>query len=151
MKRTNRIFAILLLGLLFLGGCASIPNLFNGPLTVRLIGEEDMNGGNAARVYVYELSGETNFRNTTLSTFWSSNEEALSNELIATPQQRLLYPNETQTLEFEVSEETRYIGIAADLRNPDREQWRSVHSVEEVEGEEIVVRVGVDRVQVDVR
>ena len=110
-----------------------------------------MNGGNAARVYVYELSGETNFRNTTLSTFWSSNEEALGNELVGAPHQRLLYPNETQTLEFEVGEETRYIGIAADLRNPDREQWRSVHSVEEVEGEEIVVRVGVDRVQVDVQ
>ena len=125
--------------------------ILNGPLTVRMIGEEDMNGGNAARVYVYELSGETNFRNTTLSTFWSSNEEALGGELIGAPRQQLLYPNETQTLEFEVGEETRYIGIAADLRSPDREQWRSVHAVEEVEGEEIVVRVGADRVQVDVQ
>lgn len=149
-KFVRFVLAALLVGLL-VGGCGSTLNIFSGPLTVRLTGTDDMNGGNAARVYVYELSGDTNFRNTTRSTFWSGQEEALGNELVRPPRQQLLYPGEMQTLEFEVAEGTRYIGVAVDLRNPDRERWRSVHSVEDVEGEEVVVEVGADRLEVNVR
>lgn len=142
---------ILLVGGLFLGGCASALNIFSGPLTVRIVAADDMNDGNAARVYVYELSGDTNFRNATLSTFWGGQEEALGNELVGVPRQEQLWPGETQTLEFEVAEDTQYIGIAANLRSPDGERWRSVHPVEDVKGEEIVVRVGAGRVDVDVQ
>jgi len=120
-------------------------------LTVRIVGADDMNGGNAARVYVYELAGDTNFRNTTLSTFWSGQEEALGNEIVGAPRQQELWPGETQTLEFEVAEDTQYIGVAANLRSPDGERWRSIHAVEEVKGEEIVVRVGAGRVDVNVQ
>ena len=149
-KLLRPLLLALLIGL-FASGCGSTLNIFSGPLTVRIVGTDDMNGGNAARVYVYELSGDTNFRNTTLSTFWSGQEEALGNELVRPPRQQLLYPGETQTLEFEVAEGTQYIGVAADLRNPDRERWRSVHPVEDVEGEEIVVEVGANRIDVNVQ
>jgi len=144
------LFAAFLVALL-MSGCGSTLNIFSGPLTVRLVGADDMNGGNAARVYVYELSGDTNFRNTALSTFWSDPEEALGNELVRPARQQLLYPGETQTLEFEVAEGTQYIGITADLRNPERERWRSVHPVEDVKGEEIVVQVGANHVVVNVQ
>jgi type VI secretion system VasD/TssJ family lipoprotein len=152
MERMNQTLAFLLAGLLLLGGCSATRDMFSSPpTTVHVIGDVDMNEGNAARVYIYELSGDTNFRTTTLSTFWSDDEEALGDELIGVLRQWLLYPNQRETLEFEVSEKTRYIGIAANLRNPDRERWRSVHSVEEVKGEEIVVRIVEDRVEVEVQ
>ncbi|NBB85900.1 MAG: type VI secretion system lipoprotein TssJ [Bacteroidetes bacterium] len=141
----------LVVGSCFVSGCAPTLSIFSGPLTVRIVGADDMNGGNAARVYVYELAGDTNFRNTTLSTFWSGQEEALGNELVGTPRQQELWPGETQTLEFEVAEDTQYIGVAANLRSPDGERWRSIHAVEDVKGEEIVVRVGAGRVDVNVQ
>lgn len=141
---------VLVCALLLVSGCSSALNIFSGPLTVRLQGQEDMNGGNAARVHIFELAGETNFRTATVSKFWRDTKGTLGGELI-NAREELLYPNETKTVEFEVAEKTKFIGIAANLRNPDREQWRSIHPVEEVKGEEIAVTVGVDRVQVRVQ
>lgn len=138
---------VLALSVLLLGGCAGSLGLFSGPLVVQIEGADDMNAGNAARVRVYELSGETNFRTTTLSSFWRGDEQALGSELVRAPREVLLYPGEAKTVEFDVHEDTRYIGVAADLRDPDREAWRSIYDVEEVDGGEIGVRVGLDRVE----
>lgn len=141
----HRIFPFLALGaLLLLGGCSA------APLVVHVQGEGDMNEGNAARVRVYELSGDTNFQNTPLSSFWRGDEEALGSELVAAPREVLLYPDETKTVEFTANEQTQYVGVAADLRDPDREGWRSIHDIEEVKGDDFVVRVGANQIHISV-
>lgn len=140
----------LALSLLLWGGCSSSLNIFSGPLTMTITGQEDMNGGNAARVRVYELSGESSFRNTPLSTFWRDDEQALGSELVRPPHEVLLYPNENKTLEFEVAEGTKFIGVAANLRNPDRGQWRAIYSVEEIKDGDVSIAVGADRIQVNI-
>lgn len=146
---THRVLLLLILSLLVLSGCSGTLGLFSGPLTVQIEGESDMNNGNAARVRIYELSGDTNFRNTPLSSFWRNDEEALGSELVRTPHEVQLYPDEAKNIEFEVADGTRFIGVAADLREPDREAWRSIHSVDEVKGNEMTVRIGADRVTVE--
>lgn len=134
--------AVVLFVALFLwSGCSS-------SIEVMVAGQSDMNnGGNAAVVHVYELNSENNFVNTPVSAFWQDAEGALGGELIAAHQQRV-YPNETEVLEFELSDNTKVIGVAANLRDPEREQWRAHYSVEDL-GDEISVVVYNNRISVE--
>lgn len=133
----------LLLGVLLWSGCSS-------SLEVMISGASDMNnGGNAAVVRIYELSGDSNFMNTPLSAFWRDDEGALGNELVTPPRKVTLYPDAAETIEFELADETTFIGVAADLRNPDREQWRSIHPLDEV-GDRVSVTVQSNRISVEV-
>ena len=125
------------------------------PLALTVVGTPNLNSveddvGNAANVHIYELSNDTNFRNATLETFWQDEAGALGSELIDS-RQLLLYPDAMEQIEIEPAEETQYIGIAANLRQPDREQWRQVYSVEALRGNRVMVEVGKNRVIVDVR
>lgn len=99
---------------------------------VRMRGQSDMNsGGNAAVVQVYELSGKGSFLDASPRTFWQGNG-ALGGVLVRAPQRNTLFPNETKTFELELAEKTKFIGVAANLRNPDPEEWRALYPVEEV-------------------
>lgn len=134
---------LLLLSILLWSGCSS-------SLEVMIAGDSDMNnGGNAAVVRVYELSGDSNFMNTPLSAFWRDDEGALGNELVTPPRKVTLFPDATETIEFELAEETTFIGVAADLRNPERGQWRSIHPLDEV-GDRVSVTVQSNRISVEV-
>lgn len=142
---------LLVLSLLVSSGCSGSLGLFSsGPLEVSIRGQDDMNGGNAARVRIYQLAGETSFRNTPLSSFWRNDEQALGRELLSAPHEIQLFPNDETTVELEVAEKTQYIGIAADLRDPDRDQWRVIRPLDELRGETVTVTVGMDRVQLSV-
>lgn len=135
-----RILFILLISCLLWTGCANT-------IEVMLEGQSDMNdGGNAAVVHVYELKGENNFANTPLSAFWRDVEGALGGDLIASHQQRV-YPDERETLTFDLKEGTQVLGVAANLRDPDQEEWRAYYSVEEL-GDEIAVIVHSNRISV---
>jgi len=112
-------------------------------------GGPDMNnGGNAAVVRLYQLSGDSNFMRASLETFWRDDEETLGAELIAPKQEILLYPEQERAIDLNIGEETRYIGIAADLRAPDPVQWRKVFDAEELRGKQVTVTVGSDRLNV---
>lgn len=146
----QRSFVALAFAALIWGGCSGGLGLFSGPVEVSIRGTADMNGGNAARVRVYELAGETNFSNTPLSSFWQNDRDALGDELVRPPREVLLYPSEDRSVEFELAEGTQFIGVAADLRNPDREGWRALYPVSDVKGERIVVNVATNQISVDV-
>jgi type VI secretion system VasD/TssJ family lipoprotein len=112
-------------------------------------GGSDMNnGGNAAVVRLYQLSGDSNFMRASLETFWRDDEETLGGELIAPKQEILLYPEQERAIDLNIGAETRYIGIAADLRAPDPVQWRKVFAAEELRGKQVTVTVGSDRLNV---
>lgn len=136
------IFPLLVVALV--AGCS-------GPLEMHLTGQADMNnGGNAAVVRVYQLSGDTNFLNTPLASFWRDDAQALGNEMVTPPQEVLLYPNQTKMLELELVEATQYVGMAADLRSPEREAWRALYPVDELEGNTVQVSVAANQLQIDI-
>ena len=126
---------------LLLTGCSS-------SLEVVVSGEPGMNnGGNAAVVKIYQLTGEGNFASTPLSVFWRDDTGALGKELVEPPRTLTIYPSVAKPVEIDLAAKTKYIGVAANLRNPDREEWRSVHAVKGM-GDQISVTVGSDRLAV---
>lgn len=138
---------VLLVG--FVAGCRSS----GGPPAnqITITGGADLNsGGNAAAVRVYELSNDTNFRNVSIESFWQDDAAALGDELIST-NNILLYPGQTELISLNIGEETRFIGVAADLRNPDRDRWREVYPVADLGEQSIYVTVGDNQVALSVR
>ncbi len=119
-------------------------------LTVAVSGSSTMNnGGNAAVVKVYQLKGDANFKKVPVSAFWRDDKSALKGDLLGSPRKVTLYPSDSTTIEFPLLESAQYIGVAANLRNPDREDWRSIHPVKGM-GDEVFVTVEEQRVVVDV-
>ncbi len=109
-------------------------------------GDSNMNnGGNAAVVRVYQLTGDSNFMRASLETFWRDDEQALGSELVGPKQEILLYPEQEREMALDISEQTRFVGIAADLRAPDPVQWRHAFGAEELRGKKVTVTVGSDR------
>lgn len=152
MKNIFRKWSVgLLLVLLLSSGCSALP-FVGGPstLALRLEGEPEMNsGGNAAVVRVYQLTGRTNFERTPLATFWKNDTQALGNELVS-KEEVLLYPEEMEQVTFEIDSKTRYVGVAADLRNPDQEHWRAIHPVDQLTDGTPTITISTDRVSVEV-
>lgn len=137
--------ALLLAGGLVLIGCKGSQQATE----MSVIGESDMNnGGNAAVVRIYQLSGDSNFTRASLETFWRDDEQALGTELIGAKQEILLYPEQERAIDLNLSDQTRYLGIAADLRAPDPVQWRQIFNAQELLGKQVNVRVGTDRLTV---
>lgn len=137
-----------LLALLFIGivagGC-------KGPLEMTVAGEPELNGGgNAVIVRIYQLRSDTNFRGATVETFWQDDHAALGNEYVD-HRQMLLYPNQVETIPIELNKEARYVGIAADLREPDQDRWRDIFAVGELRGRDVSVSVGSNRLTVAVK
>lgn len=127
--------AIIILGLLVLGGCSR-------PLEFVVAGESDLNGGgNAARIHVFQLSSDALFESITVANFWNNPEQALGSEMIG-HDQILLYPEEVKPLTIEPEDGTRFIGIAANFREPDPNQWRQVYTLDELKRKTVQVSVG---------
>lgn len=122
-------------------GCSST-------IEVTTAGQSDMNsGGNAAVVQVYQLSGEGNFGDLSFRSFWQ--EQGSISKLVDSPARKTVYPGERQRFELEVAENTKFIGVAANLRNPDSEGWRTLYPVEEV-GDWLSVTAYSNRISVNV-
>jgi type VI secretion system VasD/TssJ family lipoprotein len=106
-------------------------------------------GGNAAVVKLYQLKGDGNFRSVPFSTFWRDDEAALGGELLEAPRKVTVYPADSSTIEFDLLDKAQHIGVAANLRKPDQDEWRFTHPVREM-GDEVAVTVTEDRIEVDV-
>lgn len=153
--RLNQLVPHLVLAcLLFpLAGCGTLCTFGLGcdpAVDVTVTGAADMNGGNAASVVVYQLSNDTNFRRTPIEAFWRNDGDALGDELVGRKREILLYPDEERTIEIALEEKANFIGIAANLREPEPDQWRRIYPVEEVEGEHTVIQVGANQLIVNV-
>lgn len=123
----------------------------SGPLEMTIAGSPDLNsGGNAAVVRIYELSGDSNFRTTSIEAFWRDDEAALGSEYID-HRQMLVYPDEVETISIEVKNETAFIGIAVDLRQPREDQWREIYPVDQLKGGDIAISVGSNSLTVNVQ
>lgn len=132
----------IVLFVLLLVGCSTTVN-------VGMLGQSDMNGGgNAAVVRIYELSGEGSFMEASFRTFWQGDGGALKGVLVGSREQTV-FPGESEQFELELAEETNFIGVAANFRNPQEDGWRGLYSVDEV-GDRLSVTVHSNRISVDV-
>jgi type VI secretion system VasD/TssJ family lipoprotein len=121
-------------------------------MELAVVGDADMNAGNGVVLRVYQLSGDAKFRNTTLASFWENDEQALAGELLPGGKQELfLFPNETRPIPLNLTKETRFVGIAADFREPDAEQWRVLYPAGELKGKKVTVRVQENRLAVSIQ
>lgn len=117
-------------------------------IEVGVSGQSNMNdGGAAAVVQIYELSGEGNFMEASFSSFWQ--EDGALGGILIRSRRETLYPNETKQFELELAEETKFIGIAANFRNPEQDGWRDLYPVDEV-GDRLSVTVQSNRISVEV-
>jgi type VI secretion system protein VasD len=120
-------------------GCGGAPQFM-------LEGGSDLNaGGNAVTVGIYQLNSKTAFEGRSFSTFWQDPVNALGSELVSS-QSVTLYPNQPETFELELEGDTRYVGIAANFREPDPERWKTIYPVDELSkrlgSKEVTVNVG---------
>lgn len=118
-------------------------------IAVQMRGQSDMNsGGNSATVQVYELSGKGSFLDASVQSFWQE-DGTLGGVLVRAPRRNTLYPNEMKSFELELADNTSFIGVAANLRNPEADEWRALYSVEEI-GDRLSVTVHSAGISVEV-
>lgn len=129
--------------LLMVGGCKS-----SSEVQVRVTGEPDMR--NATRVRIYQLSSQANFETARFVDLFRDDDAVLGAELLQKEQVQI-FPDQAQTLLIEPSQDAQYIGVAADVREPEGNAWRTIHEVRNVRGREMVVIVGTGRLLVEVR
>lgn len=146
LHRAGPLVAAGLLLVLILTACGSAEPL---RLPLSLEGSSAMNsGGNAAVVRVYQLASSTTFRQAPIESFWQDDEGLLGSDLVVPKVERTLYPDDVEEITLEIHDNTRYIAIAADLRDPEADHWRQIFTVEEVEaGQPFVVEVGERRLR----
>lgn len=89
---------------------------------------DDTNGGNAVVVTLFQLKNDDNFRFVNAETLLKTPEMALGDELVAnTKIERTMVPGEKVELkEFEIKNETAFIGVIADFHSPAPEGWKTL-------------------------
>ena len=108
--------------------------------TVVLTGTAMLNaGGNAAIVRLYPLASDARFRQTPQADFWRAGS-AVDADLAGPVREVLLYPGDEETIDLPLGG-AAYLGVAADLRAPDRDAWRAVFPVGAVDKMRLVVTV----------
>lgn len=116
-----------------------------------VVGEEDLNGGgNAAVLRIYQLAGDANFQRAPVQAFWQNDEQALGGELISAKREVLLFPGSTEDVRIVIDDRAQFLAIAADLRDPDPDNWRAIYPVDAVRGKAMAVLVGDNRLFVRV-
>lgn len=120
------------------------------PVMIEVSGSAEMNaGGNAAIVRIYMLASDAAFRRTPIQDFWQDDAAALGSDLMGAKREVLLYPGDRETFQIEPVGDVAFIGIAADLREPDPNGWRVIYPVAELRGQR--VSVAIDRDRLDAR
>ncbi len=149
--------AVLVGVLVVVSGCGRAPQVPppppppEPPLTVTVVGEEDLNGGgNAAVLRIYQLAGDANFQRAPVQAFWQNDEQALGGELISAKREVLLFPGSTEDVRIVIDDRAQFLAIAADLRDPDPDNWRAIYPVDAVRGKAMAVLVGDNRLFVRV-
>lgn len=139
----TRYLLLLFVVVLFVGtGCSTT-------VEFALKGKSDMNnGGNAAVLKVYQLKAEQNFKGVLPSSFWRDDQQALGNTLLGSPKKVTIYPSEAETFELTLADKTKFVGVAANLRDPERDQWRAIEKVKSM-GDQVAVTVKNKKIDVE--
>ena len=137
---------------LVLGGWAVICHLGCAmpPVQLGLRGTADQNnGGYAVQVFVYQLKKDTNFVREPLESFWREKGKAFESDLVAPPIDVILAPGEPKVVPVPLYAETVFIGVAADFRKPNLQDWRQIISVPGRGIRELAILVGRDGLKIE--
>lgn len=148
-----RVLTISLLLIVAAGGCAQLCPLGIGcESTADLVveGTADLNAGQAVTVVLYQLSGDVSFRQMPLEQFWREDAEDLGGEVLEREPELLLFPGEVHAVRVSLHEDARFLGVAANLRDPRTDGWRSLLAVRDLQGRQTIVRVGANDLTVSV-
>ena len=110
-----------------------------------------MNNGNAANVVFYQLTNNANFQRAPIETFWKNDRQTLADELVGNRQQVFLYPGQAKQVELDLKKQTRYLGVAANLRQPEPGQWRRSFPIQEIDGHHMAIQVEPRRLTVSMQ
>ena len=137
--------------LLCLFGIASVGCNKTTYLAFTVQGDSQMNnGGHFAIVRVYQLANDTKFSNSEFEAFWQNDEALLAEEMIpGTKQQFSIYPGQPIPHNMEVMDGARFIGFAANLYEPDGDQWRKLYPVELLEESGVTIWIRENQLVVD--
>jgi type VI secretion system VasD/TssJ family lipoprotein len=142
--KTKLILLLLILGFPFYSGCSSSLKA----LSIHIHGMSDLNsGGNAVVVHIYELNNDKGFLQASVESFWETGDVPFQKEVIKMTEKKL-YPGDTVDLNIVLGPDIRFIGIAANFFDPDRENWRRLYSVEANNAESISVVVGYNSIEI---
>ncbi len=139
---------ILFLGV---GGCGGSKEATVQPLGVTLTGDVNLNDGNAVVVRIYGLGGDANFRRVPPDAFWQDDRAALGSELIGAAREIVLYPQSSEFVTFPLEPTAQFVGVAANLRNPDTDRWRAIIPASMLHEKALRVTVGRSTLTLDVR
>ena len=138
----------LLIGLIYinsvlLAGCASHQG-------IALKGNTEQNsGGHPVVVHIYQLSSDTNFNRTVVESFWQDDTSILGDDLVKPKIEILLAPGEIRRMKLKLSDEIKFIGIAADFRKPDKNGWRKVYPIDSNRAKNILINIASDRLIIE--
>ena len=124
-----RIYQILLLALLLCitTGCSSSQVRLNLSSTANLNLNED-NEPLPVMVNIYQLSDNKAFDETSFSELWKKDLITLGDSLL-TKESLTINPASQELLVFERHPQTRFVGVMAIFRKPEKEAWRSIKPV----------------------
>jgi type VI secretion system VasD/TssJ family lipoprotein len=143
-RRKGYILPVLSLLFLFLFSCSSKIKF------ITLEATKDLNkGGNACYVCIYQLRNDMDFKRTPVESFWSEGEKAFEADIVDKPVCETLIPGDEAYIDITISDETNFIGVAADFREPDQERWRQVYEIPSKKPTEIRIIVGSNTVRIE--
>lgn len=119
---------------------------------IYLEGTKDLNkGGNACYVCIYQLIDDMEFMRTPLESFWRQGEKPFEGDLAdKNVVCRTLIPGDLEDLiDLEILDETNFIGVAADFRDPDQERWRQVYEIPSHRPKQIQIIVESNSVRIE--
>ena len=146
-----RPFVLAMVVVFGLGGCGILRSGPPKPVGVTLVGEANLNDGNAAVVRLYALGGDANFMRVPPGPFWQDDRTALGDELIGAPREVVLFPDTSEEFAFTLDPAAQFVGVAANLRSPDADRWRAIVSGEALRGKALRVTVGRSSMTLEVR
>jgi len=115
-------------------------------LSIHISGDEKLNGGGyAVEVCIFQLKSDTNFLLSTVESFWRDYKDYAS-DLVELPIKIMLKPQERKLYKFSISNETKFIGAAANFYSPDKKGWRQAYPISSKHRGEILVLVGYDNI-----
>ena len=145
---------VLMLALIVTVGCGRLCPLGLGcrpSVQVTVEGSDDMNLGQAATVVVVQLAGSAEFQQTPVERFWTDAAGSLRADVVDRKRNLLLFPGESVGLDVPLHDDARFIGVAANLRHPHTDQWRSRVAVDDLDGRAAVIRIESRRLTVALR
>lgn len=137
--------AVVLGGLVALGGCGGAPPPKVSPLRVQIIADPSINPNSndspsPTVVRIYELKSDTTFRQADFFALFDNDAQTLGADLISKREFELL-PGAKESYERDAPIETDFVGVIAGFRDINAAQWRAIAPIKRERVNDLIVTV----------